>query len=159
MDAFGPLPSVSDQYRGTALLATLVVTFVFASSLVVMRVWTRTMIAGKLGWDDYLVVIGVVSTRTHLNGRDNPQSYPDVRCRGHSSVRQGTTYWTRKACPFSYTRASLSGRTLGIRCAVHRRCIYDFCSTFCCLFVDADLWDDETLETGAHGRHWFYHRN
>ena len=64
MDPLGSLQQESDRDQGTVLLIALVVTSIFAISLVGTKIWARTRIAENLGWDDLFVVLGVVSLRT-----------------------------------------------------------------------------------------------
>ena len=64
MDPLGTLPHESDGDQGPVLLVALIVTSVFAVSLVGTKIWARTRISENLGWDDLFVVLGVVSLRT-----------------------------------------------------------------------------------------------
>lgn len=58
------MPPEGDQDRGPILFITNLVTFILASVLVTMRIWTRTKIASKVGVDDSLIVVGMVSFPT-----------------------------------------------------------------------------------------------
>ncbi|CAF9904215.1 MAG: hypothetical protein HETSPECPRED_003435 [Heterodermia speciosa] len=59
MDPIGSYPHEGNGDQGQVLLIALVVTSVFAVSLVGAKIWARTKIAEHLGWDDLFVVLGV----------------------------------------------------------------------------------------------------
>ena len=60
MEFLRPVPPVDDENRGSVLLTIQILTFVIAFGLTCTRIWTRTKIVGTLGWDDFLVTIGIV---------------------------------------------------------------------------------------------------
>ena len=64
MDPLGSFQQENDRDQGPVLLIALVVTSIFAISLVGTKIWARTRITENLGWDDLFVVLGVVSLRT-----------------------------------------------------------------------------------------------
>ena len=63
MEHNAPFPPFEGDNRGSVLLTIEIVTLIIALCLIGMRIWTRTKIAGNLGWDDLFVITGMV--RTH----------------------------------------------------------------------------------------------
>ena len=153
------MPLERDQDRRNILFITILVTFILASVVVTMRIWTRTKIAGKIGWDDFLVVVGMVSILTRHEYHSISQRCPDVRYRVDSPVYQGHTCRYGKAYHFSCASTAYSNRTLVVHCSVYRRCLINLRSAFSCFLVDADLWDHQILEMGIKVRDFLHYCN
>ena len=139
MDPLGPSPQESDRDQGPVLLIALVVSSVFAVSLVGTKIWARTRIAENLGWDDVFVVLGAVSLRTQSAGQLSFICL-GVRYCGDSTICQSAPRRPGETRPVPQTRASRSGWTLVIYCSVPCDGLDSFRSTLGCMLVDAELW-------------------
>lgn len=157
MDPIGSYPHEGNGDQGQVLLIALVVTSVFAVSLVGAKIWARTKIAEHLGWDDLFVVLGVVSLRT------SPPStglfsgiYLGFRYCGDSPICQGAACRPGETRPIPSTRTSRAGWVLVIYCSVHRCDLHSFRSALGCMLADAKLWDHQILEMGPAVGHYLH---
>lgn len=57
----GPPPPGGDQNRGEDIIITQFVLISIATILVGLRIWVRSRMTRKIGWDDILITIALVS--------------------------------------------------------------------------------------------------
>lgn len=57
----GPPPRGGDQNRGADIIVTQFVFIGIATILVCLRLWVRSKVTRKIGWDDILAALALVS--------------------------------------------------------------------------------------------------
>ena len=56
----GPPPPGGDESRGADIIVTQFVLIGVATILVCLRLWVRSKVTRKLGWDDILIAVSLV---------------------------------------------------------------------------------------------------
>ena len=62
MENLGPPPDGGDRNKATAFITVASVLVSIATVLVTLRLYVRTRIVKKPGWDDYLILLALVRT-------------------------------------------------------------------------------------------------
>ena len=64
MDTLIPPPPGGDQFKGVTVRVVSIITFAFAAAFVCLRMIGRVLNVHQVGWDDFTIVLALVSVAT-----------------------------------------------------------------------------------------------